>query len=455
MLTRFLGLTLVPLLLLAPPAQAANPVQQVESPMGIDIWLMQSEAVPVISVEFAFRGGTATDPEGLEGRANLAMDLLTEGAGDLDSAAFQEALQRDGIQLSFDAGTDAVFGSLKTTTETADTAFDLLRLALGEPRFDQEAIGRVKGRIEASIRRNTGDPDWLARRAFYDTLWGDHPYGRPSRGTMESLDRLAEADLRDFVSARLTRDQLVVAMVGDVDAATAGRLVDGAFAALPAEGVSYTPPPAEIMAEPGLSLITRDGVQSTLILGQDWVMPTDPEWETALVLNHILGGGSFSSRLVQEVREDRGLTYGISSFPISFDAGSLIMVRSALSNANVAEALGVIRDVWTDLATEGPSAAEVDDAKAFLTGAWPLRFSSTDRTASVLLSLRLDGRPPSDLEARNERVAAVTVEQVRALAARLLDPDELISVVVGTGEGLAPDRTRPAQDLVDRELAGS
>lgn len=436
-------------------AQAANPVQRVESPAGIEIWLVETDAVPLIAMEFAFRGGIATDPVGLEGRANLLAGLLTEGAGDLDSVAFQEALQADGIRLGFDAATDAFYGSLKTTVDAADRAFDLLGLALAAPRFDAEAVDRVKGQIRAAIRRNTGDPDWLSRRAFYEAVWGDHPYGRPSRGTLATLDGLTVADLRDFMTERFARDQLVVTVVGDVDAETVGRLVDRSFAALPAEGVPYDPPAAEVSAPPGLTLVARDGVQSALLVGQGWTMPTAPDWEASLVLNHILGGGSFSSRLVQQVREDRGLTYGISSFPVAFEAGSLLMTSSALSNENVAEALSTIRGIWTDLATEGPTEAEVADAKSFLTGAWPLRFTSTDRTANVLLSLRLDGRTPEDLTARNERIEAVTADDVRQAAAALLDPDGLIAVVVGPGTGLTPDRTLPAQELVDRELAGS
>lgn len=435
------------------PAAAAEAIQDLVSPGGIHFWLIEVPANPLISMEFAFEGGTATDPAGKEGRANLVSALLDEGAGDLDSQAFQQAIQERGIQYDFSARTDHFYGSLKTVTQHAEEAADLLSLALSAPRFDAEAVTRMQAAIATSIRRNTGDPSWLGRRAFYERLWGDHPYGRPSRGTMATLSALEEADLRLFVSERFARDQLTVSVVGDVTAQEAGMLVDRAFGALPAEGVPFAPEPTEIQLEPGILQVDWEGAQTALLLAQPGISRDDPRRETAMVLNHVLGGGGFASRLTQQVREERGLTYGISSYLVSFDAGDLLLASSDLSNGNVAEALAVIDQVWTDLAVNGPTEAEVDDAIAYLVGSWPLQMTSTDRLAAILLTMQVNERDTDHLETRLQRLREVTVEDVRDLARDLLQPDGLIVTLVGTPEGVTPDQVIEAQELVERELS--
>ncbi len=439
----------------APLADArAVDVERVVSPGGIEAWLVRNDGVPVISMDFAFRGGTASDPEGKAGLANLAAATLDEGAGTLRSRAFRSALRDRGIRLDFDARRDTFHGSVQTVTEHAETAFDLTRLALNEPRFDAEAVERMRAAILAAVRRNTTDPEWLARRAYADTVYADHPYGQPSRGTAATLAGLTAADLRAFVDERLVKDRLFIGVSGDITAEELGPLLDQVFGGLPDSGPALEVPALDREGAGEVVQVDWDGPQSVLLIGQPGVGREDVDYYPAIVMNQVLGGGGLTSRLGEEVREKRGLTYGISSYLVDSDHADELMVSGSLSNANVVEALDVIATEWRRMAEEGPTVEEFDDAKTYLTGSFPLRFTSTGRVASSLLGMQLDGLGIDYLDERNRRVEAVTLEQVNTLAGRLLDTAAWTVVVVGEPTGdFEPTGELSAADLAARELA--
>ncbi len=448
---RMLPLLLV-ILVAATPARAVE-VQRVISPMGIEAWLVENDSVPVIAMEFGFRGGVELDPDGKEGLANLVSVLLDEGAGDLDSATFQQRLSNAAISLGFDAAVDGFYGNLKTVTANADEAFELLELALTEPRFDADAVERMRAAVLADIRRRVADPGWMGRRAFYELAFDGHPYSRPSRGTAQTVNGLTAEDLHGFVAERFNRSNLLVGVSGDVTAEELGPILDRIFGGLP-EG-QPSPRPADVApAGAGATLLVRrDGPQSSMMLSQPGIARSDPDFYTAYVVNHILGGGGFTSRLTDEVRERRGLTYGISSFLVNFDHANLLMVSSSMSNANVAQALELIRLEWRRLADAGVTAEELDDAKTFLTGSFPLRFTSTDRIASILLGMQLEDLGIDFLDRRNQEVEAVTLADANRVAAQLYDADALTVVVVGApGAEFQPDREIDSADLAAREL---
>ncbi|NBC34308.1 MAG: insulinase family protein [Alphaproteobacteria bacterium] len=450
----FLGAALLLLCLAVLPTRShAIEVQRVISPGGIEAWLVESHRVPVIAMEFAFRGGSSVDPEGREGLANLASTLLDEGAGDLDAAEFQQRLTDAAIDLSFGARADAFQGSLKTVTTHADEAFGLLQLALTAPRFDADAVERMRAAVLADIQRRVAEPDWLGRRAFYDVAYEGHPYGRPLRGTAATLAAITADDLRGFVADNLVRDRLVVAVTGDITPEALAGILDEVFGALPAGG----PPVAVPDTRPGAAgmtvLVERSGAQSFMMLAQPGIGRDDPDFYAAYVLNHILGGGGFTSRLTQQVREERGLTYGIFSYLANFRHSDLMLVMSSLSNDNVGEALAVIRAIWRDVAENGVSEDELADAQTFLTGSFPLQFTSTERIAGYLRRVQLENLPIDHIDRRNDLVNAVTREAVARVAARLLDAEALTVVVVGDPEAdLAPDLRVPAASLAAREL---
>lgn len=437
---------------LAAPAAAID-IQRVTSPLGIEAWLVESHAVPVISISFGFRGGIETDPPGKEGRATLVSYTLDEGAGDLDSATFQGRRADLGVDLYFTASTDAFLGSLKTVTANSAEAFDLMALALTEARFDPAPVERMRAAMAAEIRQRTADPGWMSRRTYFSTLFPDHPYGRPSYGTMTTLAGLAVDDLRQFVAERFARDQLLIGVAGDITPAQLGAALDRIFGGLPAAGVPVAvPSPPSVPASS--VLVERPGPQSVLLMGQPGIDQTDPDYYAALVMNYILGGGGFESRLTEEVRARRGLTYGISSYFIDWSGADLLNVSSDLSNAGVAETIRLVRQEWAHMAEGGVSAEEVADAKTYLIGSFALSLTSTDAISDTLLALQIRGLGIDHLETRTRKIEAVTPADVDRVAARLLDPAALTTVVVGDpGPDYHPDRTIRAADLAAAELA--
>ena len=445
MVVRPLVLSLFFLVVTLLPARAVE-VQRVVSPGGVEAWLVEDHTNPIISLELAFRGGSALDAAGKEGTAYLLSGLLDEGAGEFDSQAFQARLQNLSIRLSFDAGLDSFEGSLRTLTENRDTAFDLLRLALTEPRFDAEPVERIRGQILAQLKRASEDPKAIAGRTMRRLFFADHPSGRPVHGSPESLAAVTADDLRAFVADRFARDNLVIGVVGDITSEQLSGLLDSTFGGLPAEAAPIDLPEVAADGSGGVVVIDKNVPQSVVSLGQPGMKRDDPDFYTAFVVNYVLGGGGFSSRLYDEVREKRGLAYSVYSYLSPLDRSALVIAGVATANARVAESLAIIREEWARMAAEGPTAEELADAKTFLTGSYPLRQSSSGRIAGMLVGIQLDELGIDYINKRNSLIEAVTLEDARRVAAELYRPEALTVVVVGRPEGIEPTREAPPRE---------
>jgi zinc protease len=436
-------LTAVALILLASLPARAVEVQRVVSPGGIEAWLVEDHGNPIISLDLAFRGGTALDPEGKEGLANLAAGLLDEGAGELDSQAFQARLADLSIRLSFSAGQDTFGGTLRTLTENRDTAFELLRLALGQPRFDEEPVERIRAQVLTGLRRDAEKPNRIAGRTLRRLFFPGHPYGRRIRGTPETVAALTVEDLRRFVAERLARDVLKVAVVGDITGAELGPLLDKAFGGLPAAAATARIADIEPQGGGEVVVVRKDIPQSVVALGHAGLLRDDPDFYAAYVVNYILGGGGFSSRLYEEIREKRGLAYSVHSYLHPLDHAALLIGGVATANGRVGQSLELIRREWARMAEAGPSAEELAAAKTFLTGSYPLRQSSSGRIAGMLLGIQLEDLGIDYINRRNGYIEAVTLEDARRVARRLYRADRLTVVVVGQPDGIAPTREAP------------
>jgi zinc protease len=436
------GLLSVALLVLGIAPAAAVDVQRVVSPGGIEAWLVEDRTNPVIALELAFRGGSSLDPPGKEGLANFVAGTIDEGSGPLDSQSFQKELNDLSISLRFNAGSDEFFGSLQTLTENKDRAFELLHFALTEPRFDDEPLGRIRGQILAGIAATREDPDTIVGRALWKELVGEHPYARRHEGTEESLMAIEKADLSRFVTERFARDNLFVGVVGDIDAEELATRLDEMFGDLPARAVPDTTPEASVNGGGATVLIEMDIPQSVVSFGQTGIKRDDPDYYAAYVVNHILGGGSFSSRLYQEVREKRGLAYSVYSFLNPRQHVGLIRGRVSTRNERVAESLDLIRGEWERMAEDGPTQEELERAKTFLTGSFPLRLSSSGAIAGMLVGIQLEDLGIDYLDRRNGLIEAITLEDVRRVSRRLLDPEALTVVVVGSPDDIEASETR-------------
>ena len=421
------------------PARAIE-IQRVVSPGGVEAWLVEDHTNPIIAVRFAFDGGAALDPEGREGLAEMVSSLLDEGAGDLDSQAFQRRLEDLAVRLRFDAGRDTFGGHLRTLTRNRDAAFDLLRLALTAPRFDDEPVARIRNQILAGLRRELEDPDTIASRTLSRALFPDHPYGRPVGGTPESIAAITTGGLKRFVEQRLARANLVIGVVGDITPEVLARLLDSTFGGLPERAAAGRVADTKPAASNETIVVTKPVPQSAIVFGQEGIKRDDPDFYAAYVMNYVLGGGGFTSRLYDQVREKRGLAYSVYSSLYPLDHAALIVGGAGTANARVAETLSVVREEWRRLAAGGLTEKELADAKTYLTGSFPLRFTSSGRIASMLVGMQRDNLGIDYLERRNSYIEAVTLNDVNRVARRILDADRLIVVVVGEPDGVTSVR---------------
>lgn len=415
----------------ASSAAGATKIERVVTPGGIEFWHVADQTLPMISVEFAFVGGASQDPAAKPGVANMTASLLDEGAGDLDSRAFQERLEERAISISFSAQRDSLRGSLKTLSENREQAFELLRLAVNSPRFDADATERVRAGILAGLRRRTTSPGDIAGDRWFARAFPNHPYGRPVRGTLESVPQIAIDDLRGFHRNTFARANLKIGTVGAIDAAGMAALVDKVFGALPAKAELVPVPDAVPQGGGEHEIVELDVPQTVITFGGLGLKRSDPDFIPAYVLNHVLGGGSFSSRLYREVREKRGLAYSVYSYLAPLDRAGLFMGGVSTRNDRAAESLALILDQIKQIAASGPTPDELAKAKSYLIGSYPLRFDTSGKIAGQLLEIQLDDLGIDYIDRRNGLIEAVTADDVRRAAKRFLTDARLLVTLVG------------------------
>ena len=412
------------------PSFAAAKIQRLVSPGGIEAWFVQDATVPLIAMEYAFGGGATQDPPAKPGVGNMVADLLDEGSGDLDSKTYHERLDRRAIELSFSSARDNLRGSLRMLKDTKDEAFDLLRMALTSPHFEAADVERIRTQVLSGLRRDTTNPTSLAGRKFLEVAFGDHPYGRPATGTLESVPTINVADMKDYVARVVAKDTLRIAVVGDVDPDTLGKLLDKAFGSLPAKA-NLTPVPDVVAAKPPQrAFIPLDVPQTVVTFGGPGIRRADPDFMAGYVVNHILGGGGLSSRLYREVREKRGLAYSVYESLLWMDRSAVFVGNTGTRADRAGETVDAIEKEVRRIAEEGPTQAELDDAKSYLKGSQMLALDTSSKLAQALLQYQLDKLPIDYIEKRNAIVDAVTLDDVKKAAKRLWGQG-LLTVIVG------------------------
>ena len=406
---------------------SATKIERITSPGGIEAWLVREPSVPLVAMEFAFRGGSSQDPADKPGLAHMVTTLLDEGAGDLDSRAFSERLEDKAIELKFIAGRDTITGSLRTLVDHRDEAFGLLKLALTAPRFDPDAVERMRAAILAELRRQSTRPSDLADRQWWETAFPGHPYGHAIQGTVASVEAITAADLKAYIDRIFARDTLKIGIVGDIDAEAAGRLIDSVFGALPAQAKLTPVPDVEPQALGRRVPVKLDVAQASLVLGGKGLARLDPDYMAAYLVNHILGGGSFTSRLYHEVREKRGLAYSVYSmlFPLKHTAAFFVMTGTRADRAN--ETIDVIESEVRRIAQEGPTADELAKAKSYVKGSYALAFDTSPKIANQLVQIQLDKLGIDYIDRRIAMIDAVTLDDAKRVAQRLFGGGLLVT----------------------------
>ncbi|SLN47177.1 M16 family metallopeptidase [Ruegeria meonggei] len=420
---------------IALPAWAEIDIKQVTSPGGITAWLVEDHSIPFTALDMRFRGGTSLDEPGKRGAVYLMSGLIEEGAGDMDARTYARELESLAASFGYNASDDSVSISAQFLTENRDQVIELLRTTIHEPRFDQDAVDRVKAQVLSGLRSDQTDPNDIAGRSFAQMAYGDHPYGSEGKGTIDSVSALTREDVVTAYDNVLAKDRLYVGAVGDITPEELGALLDTLLADLPDTGKAI-PDRADVTISGGVSVVDFDTPQSVALFGHAGIDRDDPDFFAAFVLNHILGGGGFESRLMQEVREKRGLTYGVATYLVPKDLASVYLGSVSSANDRIAEAVEVIRNEWARAASEGVTQKELDDAKTYLTGAYPLRFDGNGQIAGIMVGMQMDDLPIDYIITRNDKVNAVTLEDVNRVASELLDPDGLHFTIVGKPEGL-------------------
>lgn len=420
----------------AAPAHATK-IERVVSPGGIEAWLVRDATVPLIALQFAFVGGSSQDAAGKPGVANMVTGLLDEGAGEMDSAAFQDRLERKAIEMRFSADRDHFRGSLRTLTENRDEAVDLLRLALTQPRFDKPAVDRIRNQIASQLRRESKDPAQLASKIWWERAFPNHPYGNDPKGTLETIAAITEADLKAYTRRVLARDTLKIAIVGDIEPDAAGALLDRVFGTLPAKAELTPVATVEPSGLGSRQAVNFETPQTVVALGGPGLPRKHPDFIPAYIANHILGGGSFTSRLYREIREKRGLAYGVSTYLHPLDHSALFIGWTQVRADRAAESVRLIEQEIASMAESGPTEEELARAKEYLTGSYALRFDTSSKIAGQLVQIQLDDLGIDYINRRNDLINAVTLEDVRR-AAKEVFSGGLAITIVGRPAGTAP-----------------
>jgi zinc protease len=430
-----LAALLAPVVLFALPAHAVT-IEEVKTAHGITAWLVEDHSVPVISMDVAFRGGAALDPQEKAGLANFTADLLDEGAGDLDSTAYQSKVEDLSASLTFDVSQDMFAAHMRTLSANAASVFDLLRLSFTAPRFDEAPVARVRAHIIDGLASAEKQPNAIAARLWWKNGFADHPYARSVRGTKDSVAAISTDDMRAMMRDRFGKDMMVIGVVGDITPAKLKDLLDSTFGALPDHAAAGATVETQERAPGEVKVVTMPIPQSVVIFGENGIKRNDPDWYTALVVMNILSSGGLTSRVALEVREQRGLAYSVSASLNPLQHAGVIIGQVGSQNARVAQAIDVIRDVWKRMHDDGPTAKELTDSKTYLTGSFPLSLDSTGQIAATLVSIQFDHLGIDYLNRRAALIDKVTLADAKRVAKRLLDPAMLSFVVVGSPENL-------------------
>ena len=423
------------LILLTKPLYAELNIQELTSQNGTKFWLAQEKSIPFVSLEIRFRGGTSMDDNKTSGAVSFMTAMLEEGAGELDAQAFSKARDSIAASFNFDVSRDNLSVSARFLSDTREEAIQLLKQALTTPRFDKEAMERVRKQIISIIASNQKNQNKIAQSKLYELTFPDHIYSSSGLGSTEKITLLNGNDLRQAHKVAITRDRISVSIVGDISEIQAIEMLDELLENLPNSSKSL-PKRVRANLDLGTVLVDYPSPQSVAFFTFKGISRTDQDFFAAFVMNHILGGGGFNSRLMKKIREERGLTYSVNTSLAQYDHAELYLGMFQSSNDKISEAIGILKKEIALLANNGVNQEELEEAKKFLIGAYPLRFDGNVRIANILAGMQFMGLDKEYIKLRNVMVSAVTSEDVARVAKRLLSSKEFTLVVVGKPEGL-------------------
>ncbi|MBF0382495.1 MAG: insulinase family protein [Magnetococcales bacterium] len=407
-------------------------VSRFNGPGGMQVYHVASDANPLVVVKLLVRGGSGYDPENKPGVANLVAWMFNEGGGDLDSEAFQEKLSYYGISLSASAGSDAMTVSMSTLSTHLDVAWSMMMDAMLKPKFAQADFDRAVAEEIASLKQAKEKPGSVAADALNREIFGNHPYGRPAKGSLSSISSITTADLEKYHDEVFRLPTMVLAVAGDITLKKLKKLTNDSFVQVNHLPSSLTPIPFAFTKTGKKSQhIELDVPQTAIRFGGVGINRHDPDYYAMVVMNQILGGGGFSSRLTKEIREKRGLTYGVYSYFSPLAAQGPFVIGMQTKTASVEESKKLIRHELKRMATQDVGSEELEDIKRYLTGSFPLNLDGLGKLAGTWGVIGFYNRGLDYLEMWPNRVREVSKKDIRRVARRILNFNRLHIVTVG------------------------
>ncbi|MDA0782060.1 MAG: pitrilysin family protein [Rickettsiales bacterium] len=414
-------------------ALAAIPkVEEVVSKGGYKAWVIEDDYLPIVSVKITFtKSGVAYDYEGKEGLAYMVSGLLDEGAGGISSLDYRKKLEELATSISFNADKDNFHVSIKTLKENLEESLKLVNLTLTKPDFKPDAVERIRNQILVIIEKQKENPRYVASRKFDETIFVNHPYGKSKFGTPESIKSLKRDDFISFVNNNFTDENIVISVVGDVKKKQVADLLDK-YLKIPSASKEIKAFPKIVINDNGERVdIPKDITQSVVLFGAKGVKRNDEDFYPAYIMNHILGGGGFESRLMDVVREKNGLAYTIYSYLDIYSEAGLFSGYVGTDGTKVNQSIDLIKSEIKKMQEKGVTEQELNDAKDYLINSFPLKMTKNENLAEFLSVMQTENLGIDFLEKRNGYVKDVTTQQIKQVAKRLLDVNKMTFVVVG------------------------
>jgi zinc protease len=410
-------------------------VRRTVMPNGLVILHSENHTLPIVTVTIVVKAGQLNEPPEKGGLAHLHAEMLTEGTATLSSKAISEEMDFIGASLDASAGHDFITITLAVLKKDVEKGFQICADILMNPAFHQDEVERKKDRIKGFLKRQEEEPSFLAGRAFREAVFGAYPYGRRIGGSPESIDRIGRGDLVSFHAANFLPNNAIFSLVGDLTPKEVTILTEKYFGRWEKMDVNTYTPAKTITAAAGQVIrIEKDLTQANIVAGTRGISREDPDYYTFSVLNYILGGGGFSSRLMHSIRDEKGLAYDVHSLLSPYKRAGLFVIEAQTKNESANTVIHEIFREVTRLREAGVSDEEIRDAQSYLAGSFKRRLDTNGKIASFLASVELFNLGFDYVEKYPEYIYSVTKEDIRRVAGKYLDPANFVLVVVADQE---------------------
>ncbi len=406
-------------------------VQEIITKKGIKLWFVKDNTVPIISINFSFKGGTYFDLTGKEGTANLVASLLDEGVENITGFEFKEKMKSLGMKLSFSASKDEFSGVFQTIEENKEESFRLLQLAINKPTFSLEGIEKVKNQVRANIRIRNSDLQKLSSILFEKNFYKGHKFSRSDIGTLSSIEKINRNDLLNYINENFNKSNLVIGVAGNIEEKDLLELIDSLFGNLQEGTESFREIPRFLEFSKGISITKKETPQTSVIFGHKGIMRNDKDFFAARVANYILGGGGFQSKLYKKIREEKGLVYSIYSYLVPYLNDGVILGGFQTKNESVNKTIELLKKEWSKIQTHGVTKKELEDAKSYFLGSFSRNFTNTRSIAGLLNTIQFYELGYDYFIKRKEIIKNLNIKNVNEICKKLFNPDQLFFKIVG------------------------